>query len=118
MLVDPVEKMSKPMRAASLDAPVKPAPGWPAGIVLILAVLMVLLVWGWSLGSDARTLARISPSERGRLFQLTRDKAGALCTARGLEEQCQAEIDLLSKFPECSTECRAFVAAHRSAASR
>ena len=110
---------AKLLRAASLDdAPVKTTLGWPAGIVLILAVLIALFVWGWSLNSDARILGRMAPSERARLFQLTRSKAEAVCAAPGLEEQCRAETDLLSKFPECGTECRAFVAAHRPPASR
>ena len=108
----------KLMRAASLDAPVKTAIGWPAGIVLVLASLIFLFVWGWSLNSDARILARMAPSERTRLFQVTRSKAEAVCAAPGLEDQCRAEIDLLSKFPECAADCRAFVAAHEPPASR
>src|SRR5215468_2793279 len=44
----------KLMRAGALDAPEKTAIGWPAGIVLILAVLILLFVWGWSLGADGR----------------------------------------------------------------
>jgi hypothetical protein len=108
----------KLMRAERLDAPTKPALGWPAGIVLILAVLILLFVWGWSLNADARILSRMAHPERARLFQLTRGKAEALCAAPGFEDQCQAEINLLAKFPECDAGCRAFVAAHRSAASR
>jgi hypothetical protein len=41
-----------------------------------------------------------------------------VCAAPDLENRCQAEIDLLSKFPECGAECRAFVAVHRPPASR
>jgi hypothetical protein len=110
---------AKLLRAASLDdAPVKTALGWPAGIVMVLAAITLLFVWGWSLNSDARILARMAPSERARLYQLTRSKAEAVCAAPGLEDQCKAEIDLLSKFPDCGTDCRAFVAAHKPPASR
>lgn len=109
---------AKPLRADSLDTPVKTALGWPAGIVLMLAGLILLLVWVWSLGSDARILARMAPTERARLFELSRNKAEALCAAPGLEDQCRAEIDLLSKFPECGADCRMFVAAHKPPASR
>jgi hypothetical protein len=108
----------KLMRAGALDAPVRTTLGWPAGIVVILAVLITLFVWGWSLNSDTRILARMAPSERARLFQLTRSKAEAVCAAPGLEDQCAAEINLMAKFPECSTECRAFVAVHKPPASR
>jgi hypothetical protein len=113
-------KMSaKLLRVASLeDAPVKTAIGWPAGIVLIVTVLILLFVWAWSLGSDGRSLARMAPSERARLFQLTRNKAEAVCAAPGLEDQCRAEVNLMAKFPECTDECRAFVAAHKPPASR
>jgi hypothetical protein len=118
MLAVPLQTMSKLMRAESVETPVKAAPGWPMGIVLILAVLILLLVWGWSLGSDARILARMAPTDRARLFQLTRSKAEALCAAPDLEDRCRAEIDLLSKFPECGAGCQGFVASHRSRASR
>jgi hypothetical protein len=109
---------AKLMRAASLDAPEKTAIGWPAGIVLILSALILLFVWGWSLGSDARILARMAPSERARLFQLTRNKAEVLCVTPDLEDGCRAEVDLLSKFPECGADCQGFVASHRPRASR
>jgi hypothetical protein len=109
---------AKLMRTASLEPPLRPAIGWPVGMVLILSVLIVLFVWGWSLNSDARILGRMAPSQRARLFQLTRSKAEAVCAAPDLEDRCQAEIDLLSKFPECGAECRAFVAVHRPPASR
>ena len=118
MLAGPVETMSKLTRAESLDPPERTVIGWPAGIVLILSVLILLFVWAWSLGSDRRILARMAPSERGRLFQLTRNKAEAVCAAAGLEDQCRAETDLMAKFPECTDECRAFVAAHKAPASR
>jgi len=108
----------KLMRATSLDPPLRSAIGWPAGLVLILSVLILLFVWGWSLNSDARILGRMAPSERARLFQLTRSKAEVVCAAPDLEERCQAEIDLLSKFPECGAECRAFISVHRPPASR
>jgi len=91
---------------------------WPAGLALLVALAIALFVWGWIRGSDARVLARLPADERARLFQLTRNKAEAVCASPGLEERCRAEVELLSEFPECSADCRAFVARHRPRASR
>lgn len=90
--------------------------GWRAG----LAIALLLIVFGlwWGLGSDSRVLGRMDPAERARLFQVTRSSAEAICATPGFEERCRAEIELLSKFPECGTECRAFVARNRPRASR
>ena len=108
----------KPLRDASEDASARPSRGWRAGLVLVVAFVAVLLFWGWSRGSDARTLARMPAAERARLFRLTRDKADALCADRDLEDRCREEVELLSKFPECDAECRTFVARNLPSASR
>jgi hypothetical protein len=91
---------------------------WLAGVAVLLAFAIALLLWGWIRGSDARVLARLPVDERARLFQLTRNKAEALCAERDLEEQCRAEVELLSEFPECSAECQTFVARHKPRGSR
>jgi hypothetical protein len=91
---------------------------WPAGLALLVAMAIALFVWGWIRGSDARVLARLPADERARLFQLTRNKAEALCAEPGLEDQCRAEVDLLAEFPECSAECRTFVTRHKPRGSR
>ena len=79
---------------------------------------IALFVWGWIRGSDARVLARLPAEERARLFQLTRNKAEAVCASPDLENQCRAEVELLSEFPECSGDCRTFVARHKPRGSR
>jgi hypothetical protein len=91
---------------------------WPAGLALLIAMAIALFVWGWVRGSDARVIARLPAEERARLFELTRSKAEAVCAEPRLEDQCRAEVELLSEFPECSGDCRAFVARHRPRASR
>jgi hypothetical protein len=93
-------------------------PSWPAGVALLAALVIALLVWGWTRGSDARVLAGLPAAERARLFQLTWSKAEALCAEPGLEEQCRAEAALLSEFPECGADCRTFVARHKPRGSR
>ena len=108
----------KPIQPASSDARRGMSLRWPAGLVLLVAMAALLLVWGWSRGSDARILARLPADERARLFQLTRDKARVLCADQALEDRCRDEVDLLSKFPECDTECRSFVARNHPPASR
>ena len=109
---------AKLIRLAPPDASRRVTIGWPAGLALLVAMAIGLFVWGWLRGSDARVIARLPAEERARLFQLTRSKAEAVCAAPGLEDQCAAEINLMAKFPECSTECRAFVAVHKPPASR
>ena len=91
---------------------------WPVGLALLVATVFALFFWGWARGSDARVLAGLPTAERARLFQLTRNKAEALCTAPGLEEQCQAEVELLSQFPECGPACQTFVARYKPRGSR
>ena len=91
---------------------------WSLGLALLVATVFALFFWGWARGSDARVLAGLPTAERARLFQLTRNKAEALCTQPNLEEQCRAEVELLSKFPECGADCQTFVAQHRPRASR
>ena len=107
----------KSIRDPSLAAWRRTTLGWPAGVALLVAVVLLVL-WGWSIGSDARVLGRMPPAERARLFQLTREHAEAVCATPDLEDRCRAQIDLLSKFPECGTECQAFVARHRPRATR
>ena len=102
----------------SLEERRRTALSWPAGLAILLVVAALLFWWGWTNGSDARVLARMPAAERRALFQLTRSKAEALCAAADLEEQCRAEVELLSKFPECGVDCQAFVINHRPRASR
>jgi len=90
--------------------------GWRAGLALVL-LLAVFGLW-WSLGTDARVLSRMEPVERARLFDVTRRNAEAICATRGFEDRCRAAVELLGKFPECGTECQAFVARNRPRASR
>ena len=106
------------LRLASNDARKRMAAVWPLGVAVLVAVLMVLLVWGWTRGSDARVLAGLPADERARLFQLTWNKAEALCAEPLLEERCRAEAELLAEFPECTGECQQFVAQHRPRGSR
>jgi hypothetical protein len=108
----------KLLRLSSLDAPRRMTVGWPVGLALLVAMVIALFVWGWIRGSDARVLARLPADERGRLFQLTRNKAEALCAEPALEDRCRAEVELLAEFPECTADCRAFVAQHRPRSSR
>jgi len=107
---------AKLIPAVPTDTPTGRA--WPAGLVVLLAVLAALFFWGWSRGSDARILARLPAAERARLFEYTRGKAETLCATPDLEDECRAEVELLSKFPECGAECQGFVAEHRARASR
>ena len=90
--------------------------GWRAGLAIALLLIVFILCWG--LGSDSRVLGKMDPAERARLFQVTRNSAEAVCATTGFEERCRAEIDLLSKFPECAAECQAFVGRNRPRASR
>ena len=108
----------KPIRLASPDAARRTIAAWPVGLALLVAVVLMLLVWGWTRGSDARVIAGLPAEERARLFQLTRSKAEALCAEPALEDRCHEEVGLLSEFPECSGGCRDFVARHRSHGSR
>jgi hypothetical protein len=108
---------AKLIRDPSLEAWRRTSLGWPAGVALLVVVIL-LAFWGWTAGSDARVLGRMPPAERARLFQLTRDDAEVLCATPDLEDRCRAQVDLLSKFPECGTECQAFVARHRPRAAR
>jgi hypothetical protein len=85
---------------------------------MLLALFTLLFYWGWSRGYDARVLGRMPSVEREKLFLLTRNNAEALCRDPDLEDRCRAEVDLLSKFPECGAECQEFVARHRPRASR
>ena len=89
-----------------------------AGLALVLAAALALFVWGWTRGSDARVLARLPVDERARLYQLTRSEAEAVCAEPGLEDRCREEVELLSEFPECSGDCRTFVARHKPRGSR
>jgi len=109
---------AKLIRLAPPDASRRVTIGWPAGLALLVAMAIGLFVWGWLRGSDARVIARLPAEERARLFQLTRSKAEAVCEEPRLEDRCRAEVELLSEFPECSADCRAFVARHRPRASR
>ena len=109
---------AKLLRIASAETPRRTARTWPAGIAVLAALAIVLVLWGWSETSDARVLARMTPADRATLFQVTRNKAEVVCANPELEDQCRAEVDLLSKFPECRTECRGFVAAHRPHGTR
>ena len=108
----------KAIRLAPLDPSRQLMVGWALGLGLLVAVAIALFVWGWTRGSDARVLARLPVEERARLFQLTRNKADALCAEPRLEERCRAEVELLSAFPECTGECREFVAHHKPRGSR
>jgi len=108
----------KLIRLAPLDAPRRVTVSWPAGLALVVAIAFALFFWGWTRGSDARVIARLPAEERARLFRLTRSKAEAVCAEPGLEDRCREEVELLSEFPECSADCRAFVARHRPRASR
>ncbi len=108
----------EPIRHPSPDPRRRAPVALRAGLLLLLAIAATSLFWGWTRGSDARTLARMPAAERARLFQLTRDKAQALCADRNLEDLCREEVDLLSKFPECDAECRSFVARNHPPASR
>ena len=91
---------------------------WPMGMALLAAIAIALLAWGWIRNSDARVIARLPADERAHLFQLTRDKAEAVCAEPGLEDRCRAEVELLSEFPECSADCQAFVTRQRPRGSR
>jgi hypothetical protein len=106
------------IRVASSDAQRRMAGAAPLGLAVVIAVMVVLFVWGWTRGSDARVLAALPRDERARLFQLTRSKAEAFCAEPRLEERCREEVKLLGEFPECAGECRAFVAQHRPRGSR
>jgi hypothetical protein len=108
----------KLIRLPSLEAQSRIAAGWPVGLAVLLGLLIALYVWGWVRGSDARVLAGLPADERARLFQLTWSKAEAVCAEPGLEDRCRAEVELLSEFPECSTDCQAFVSRHRPRGSR
>src|SRR5215470_13945286 len=109
---------SKLIRLAPPD-PLRRLPvSWPVGLALLVAVAIALFVWGWIRGSDARVLAGLPAGERARLFQLTRSKAEAICAEPGLDDRCRAEVELLSEFPECTGECREFVAQHQPRGSR
>ena len=108
----------KLLRLAPLDASRRMTASWPVGVAVLIVAVFALFFWGWTRGSDARVLARLPTAERARLFQLTRNKAEALCAQPNLEEQCRAEVELLSEFPECGADCRTFVARHRPRASR
>ena len=110
--------MSPKLMRAQLDAPMRTEVAWPAVIVLVFAGLIALFGWGWTRGYDARVLAHMPRTERETLFHLTRSKAEALCGNLELEDRCRAEVELLSKFPECGLECQEFVARHRPRASR
>ena len=90
--------------------------GWRALLALLL-LLVVFALW-WTFSSDARVLERMAPAERAKLFQLTRSKAEAVCAEPGLEDRCREEVELLSEFPECSGDCRTFVARHKPRGSR
>jgi len=109
---------AKLIRLAPPDASRRVMISWAARLALLVAMALALIVWGWIRGSDARVLARLPADERARLFQLTRSKAEAFCASPELEDQCRAEVELLSEFPDCSADCRAFVAQHRPRASR
>jgi hypothetical protein len=109
---------AKLLRVASAETPRQTAPAWPVGIAVLAVLAVLLLLWAWSESSDARVIARMAPADRATLFQVTRNKAEVVCGNPELEEQCHAEIDLLSKFPECGAECRDFVAVHRPHGSR
>jgi hypothetical protein len=82
-------------------------------VSLLLAVLALAFAWGWKESSESRALARMNAADRTRLFGATRDEANALCSDPDLEERCRTQVELLSLFPECDTECQAFVARHR-----
>ncbi len=82
-------------------------------VALLLAVLVLVFVWGWERNSDARAIARMNPADRAKLFGVTRTEAVALCADPELLERCQAQVELLSHFPECDPECQLFVARHR-----
>ena len=109
---------AKLIRLAPPDASRPVTISWAAGLALLVAMAIALFVWGWIRGSDARVLARLPAEERARLFQLTRNKAEAVCASPDLENQCRAEVELLSEFPECGADCHAFVVQHRPRASR
>jgi hypothetical protein len=108
----------KLLRLEPVDASRRMTVSWPVGLSLLVAVVLGLFFWGWTRGSDARALAGLPTAERARLYQLTRSNAEALCAEPGLEDQCRAEVKLLSQFPECSADCQTFVAEHRPRASR
>jgi len=108
----------KMLRLASVETSRRLTIGWPLGMGLLLALALVLLVWGWVRGSDARVIAGLPADDRARLFQLTRSKAEAVCAEPGLEDRCRSEVELLSEFPECGADCQAFIARHRPRGSR
>ncbi|HVP61384.1 MAG TPA: hypothetical protein VMT11_12530 [Myxococcaceae bacterium] len=82
-------------------------------LVLLLAVLVLVFVWGWERNSDARAIARMNPAERAKLYAATRAEAIGLCSDPELLERCRAQVELLSHFPECDGECQTFVARYR-----
>jgi len=108
----------KLLHIPSTEARPRGGPVRLVGTAVLAAMAIALFLWGWSRGSDARVIAHMAPADRATLFQVTRSKAEVLCANPRLEDRCLAEVDLLSEFPECGTECREFVARHRAHGSR
>jgi hypothetical protein len=72
--------------------------------------------------TERRAPEGLSPAERRALYETTRHEAEAVCASSrwqgGLRNECAATATFLSNFPECDSECRAFVRSYRHRATR
>ena len=91
---------------------------WSARLAIALAVIALLVVWGWLRNADSRALASMDPDLRGELFRRSRADAEAICTRAELEDECRTRLEFLERFPECDTSCRTLVAQHRHRPAR
>jgi len=84
-----------------------------AQIAILVAIILLLAVWGWLRNADSRALASMDPDLRGELFRRTRAATEAICARPELEDECRDRLEFLDRFPECDASCRALVAKHR-----
>jgi hypothetical protein len=91
---------------------------WSARIAIALAVIVLLVTWGWLRNADSRALASMDPDLRGELFRRSRADAEAICARPELEEECRARLEFLERFPECDASCRTLFETHRHRPAR
>lgn len=84
---------------------------------IFVPMLMVLIgLWAWQYGAKRRAVGDLPATERSEILARELESFRVLCgpTPRrdALEAECRRLATLLSYFPECDDDCRAYVKVH------
>src|SRR5690242_16117651 len=105
-----VERSIPPTEPPTESPPAKPWEPTAKYLLLILAAIAALAIYGSVSREHAqhRAVASMAPDARGALYERVLENL-RFCKAQpnpGLERFCKGEAEFILSFPECDRECK------------